>query len=447
MNDKSRTLRVGIIGAGPSGLTLALALSRHENIHVTVFEKSPDHREAPSYNPLRSYTIDITGHGARAVKYLNMTERFSRDLIKFKGLRLPIVRPMVEETYHGEGWTGSRGDIAKALLEEILEQNVSRNNTVIRFNTEVKVLDAVNGIISYNNFNNKESFDLVVGCDGACSGVRNLLKDSNPNFQVENLDNENYAMMLPFDRNTEELDPRYLYIFGLPPYLAVAGAVNGKNGPSDPLWFCQIGFSGSRKFLSFEEAESFLKKNYPGMKNNAVLHYASRKAVEDFSKQENISTGKAKRCSSFHYGKTVLLGDAASPFPPVGQGVNAAMEMAVVFDQCLEEALASHSLDAEKAVSAAAELFTRKWRPEADAISRISFHELDLRRFRPAWFGKVKTVGLVILHKLFGRDPMTNAKREDMSYSEALLRQKKTDLALLLFFAFALCTAAFFFIF
>lgn len=443
MKDKNRTLRVGIIGAGPSGLTLALALSRRENIHITVFEKSPDHRETPPYNPLRSYTIDITGHGARAVNYLNAAERFDKDLIKFKGIRIPIIKPMIEETYHGEGWTGSRGDIARALLEEILKQNASRNNTVILFNTEAKLIDAVNGTISYNNFNNKESFDLIVGCDGAGSGVRTLLKDSNPIFQIENLDNENYAMMLPFDRNTEDLDPRYLYIFGLPPYLAVAGAVNGKSGPSDPIWFCQIGFSGSRKFSSPEEAESFLKKHYFGIKKHSLLRYASSKAVEEFSKQENISTGRAKRCSSFHYGKTVLLGDAASPFPPVGQGVNAAMEMAVVFDQCLEEALASHPFRLEKAVSAAAEKFTKKWKPEADAISRISFHGLDLRRFRPAWFGKIKTAGLVILHKLFGRDPMTNAKREDMTYSQALAYRKKVDLILWAVFACSVLAGAY----
>ncbi|HNF16818.1 MAG TPA: NAD(P)-binding protein, partial [Leptospiraceae bacterium] len=100
MDEKKIGLRIGIIGAGPSGLTLALALCRRENLHITLFEKGPDHRDAPSYNPLRSYTIDITGHGARAVKYLNLNERFSRDLIRFKGIRLPIFRPMIEETYN-----------------------------------------------------------------------------------------------------------------------------------------------------------------------------------------------------------------------------------------------------------------------------------------------------------------------------------------------------------
>ena len=34
----------------------------------------------------------------------------------------------------------------------------------------------------------------------------------------------------------------------------------------------------------------------------------------------------------------MLLGDAAAPFPPVGQGVNAAMEAATVLDDCIGRA-------------------------------------------------------------------------------------------------------------
>ncbi|HNH08024.1 MAG TPA: NAD(P)/FAD-dependent oxidoreductase [Leptospiraceae bacterium] len=446
MDEKKIGLRIGIIGAGPSGLTLALALCRRENLHITLFEKGPDHRDAPSYNPLRSYTIDITGHGARAVKYLNLNERFSRDLIRFKGIRLPIFRPMIEETYNGEGWTGSRGDIAKAILEELTEQNVSRKNTVIRFGTEAKIADLKKGIISFDEGRQTETFDLIVACDGAGSPARNLIRESDPDFQVAGKDNDNYAMMLPFDRNTEELDSRYLYIFGLPPFLAVAGAINGKNGPSDPLWVCQIGYFGSRKFSSVDEAEDFLRKQYPGRKNNSVLHYAGRKAIEDFAKQENISTGRAKICSAFHSERIVLLGDAAAPFPPVGQGVNAAMEMAVVLDGCLGEQLKKTGMNTEDIVSESIKNFTKKWKPEADAISKISFHGLDLRRFHPVWFGRVKTVGMVILHKIFHRDPMTNAKREDMKYSEALAYQKKTDLILFGVLILAVCTAVYGFI-
>jgi 2-polyprenyl-6-methoxyphenol hydroxylase-like FAD-dependent oxidoreductase len=423
--------KVGIIGAGPSGLTLALALSKRENVHVTVFEKAPDHRNIPSFNPLRSYTIDITGHGARAVKYLNMKDRFDKNLIKFKGIRIPIVQASLEETYHGDAWTGSRGDIVKAIQEEIIETTSAHNNVKIHFETEAKVFDIDNGTISFENEKRKESYDLVIGCDGAGSAVRHQLTTSNKKFEVTSLDNENYSMMLPFDQNTSELDPSYLYVFGMPPFLAVAGAINGKKGPSDPLWFCQIGYSGSRKFNSREEAKSFLLKNYPSGSKNCLSHYASDRSIEMFSKQENISTGRAKICSSFSIGKVVLIGDAASPFPPVGQGVNAAMEMAIILDKCIGDELSKSSSDnKELVISEAVKNFSLQWKPEADAIRNISFRGLNLKSFEPPFYGKIKTLWSVILHKLFTRDPMTNAKREDMTYSQALRRQKIIDLFL-----------------
>jgi kynurenine 3-monooxygenase len=60
----------------------------------------------------------------------------------------------------------------------------------------------------------------------------------------------------------------------------------------------------------------------------------------------------------------VILGDAAGPFPPIGQGVNAAMEGATVLDGCIGEAGAD-LLDA-------AARYDAVWKPQLDAVSWIS---------------------------------------------------------------------------
>ena len=59
--------KVCIIGAGPAGMVLALALCKRDNVEVTVFEKGPSHLASTKFNPDRSYTIDMTGHGAKAL--------------------------------------------------------------------------------------------------------------------------------------------------------------------------------------------------------------------------------------------------------------------------------------------------------------------------------------------------------------------------------------------
>jgi 2-polyprenyl-6-methoxyphenol hydroxylase-like FAD-dependent oxidoreductase len=60
----------------------------------------------------------------------------------------------------------------------------------------------------------------------------------------------------------------------------------------------------------------------------------------------------------------VLLGDAAAPFPPIGQGVNAAMESAVVLDGFIGEP------DVDPRDAAAR--YSAVWKPESDAVTWIS---------------------------------------------------------------------------
>ena len=82
------TISVAIIGGGPAGLTLAAALAQQGGFEIAVFERADDHSSAETYNPDRSYTIDITGHGLRAARFIGVTDRFDAGLIHFKGCLL-----------------------------------------------------------------------------------------------------------------------------------------------------------------------------------------------------------------------------------------------------------------------------------------------------------------------------------------------------------------------
>merc|ERR1711970_605065 len=125
-----------------------------------------DHMTAPRYNTERSYTIDITGHGLKALQYCKATEIFDDKLIKFKGLK--IHRPVEDsEEYTEPGWTGSRGDICRALQEEIAKYP---GRIKIEFETKVAITDIYNGKIACTKGEAEAveaNFDLIVGCDGA----------------------------------------------------------------------------------------------------------------------------------------------------------------------------------------------------------------------------------------------------------------------------------------
>ena len=264
-------LKIAIIGAGPAGLTCGLALARR-GIDITIVERGDNHLEAATYNPNRSYTIDITGHGKKAADHVGATKRFDQELIRFRGLKYALPAwtnraptKTMTEAYPGQGWTGSRGDICRVLQAELSQ--VNSPNTRLLFSTEAHLIDPRKGTLllesSDNRISHEETFDMIIGCDGGGSVTRSSLQQFDPLFSVSSMDLGNHSIMLHLDQNLDELNPEYLYVHAVRPVAAVTGAINGPNGPKDPRWFCQLGFSGSRSFSSADEAKKFLQQTQP----------------------------------------------------------------------------------------------------------------------------------------------------------------------------------------
>ena len=407
-------LKVAIIGAGPAGLITALALIRRGAGSVTVFEINDDHSAVATYNPCRSYSIDITGHGYRAADYVNVTSRFNKELIPFLGLRYAPPQWLyrywslyLTENFTGRGWTGSRGDICRALLAEILSINDSACK--ILFKTKAELIDFKNGILRISSIETgltyNEHFDLIVAADGAGSATRDSLINQEKTFSVSSFDLPDHSVMLHLDQNIEELDPRYLYIHAVKPVVAVSGAINGPNGSTAPLWFCQLRSSSPFSFNSDEESKSLLEKAHP-----LLLRYASDSSIAELSRRQSIHTGKSKRCSSLAVGRVVFLGDAGAPIPPIGQGVNAAMESAVVLDQCLEQAQ-KKCPDPMSVVDLARRAFNEQWEKETDALRQIAM-TVDT--------SKSYTVRRLLLASLLGYSAVNMSKKDSLSYQQAL---------------------------
>src|SRR4029450_13894654 len=104
--------RIAIVGGGPAGLVAAIALARR-GIPTTVLERDAHPELAPRFNPDRSYTIDITGHGLRALRHIDATSYFDARLMPFRGLHY---YDQVIEDWTGPGCTGSRGHLLLDLL-------------------------------------------------------------------------------------------------------------------------------------------------------------------------------------------------------------------------------------------------------------------------------------------------------------------------------------------
>src|SRR3712207_3597880 len=134
--------RIAIVGGGPAGLVAAIALARR-GISTTVLERDAHPESSPRFNPDRSYTIDISGHGLRALRHIDASSYFDDRLIRFKGLKLP---GGATEELTMPGWTGSRGDILRALMAIVTEKH--RELVRFEFETRVNAVDVHAGAVT-----------------------------------------------------------------------------------------------------------------------------------------------------------------------------------------------------------------------------------------------------------------------------------------------------------
>ena len=95
-----------------------------------------------------------------------------------------------------------------------------------------------------------------------------------------------------------------------------------------------------------------------------------------------------------------MLGDAGAPFSPIGQGINAAMESAMIFDLCIDG-------DSPDQLYQAARFYNEKWKPEADAAAWIS------ERFT---FNNTLQFIRIFLTSRGGINVISNAKKSEYSY-------------------------------
>jgi 2-polyprenyl-6-methoxyphenol hydroxylase-like FAD-dependent oxidoreductase len=386
------TASIAVVGGGPAALVAAIALARR-GIRTSVFERDAHPDEMPRFNPDRSYTIDISGHGLNAIRHIDAVGAFDARMIPFKGLKIPGGRT---EEWTLPGWTGSRGDILRALMDAA---NSHRDRIALNFHSPVSAVDVSSGSVTYGSQSpTTEPFDFIIGCDGAGSVVRRAMVEQVPGFQVETKSYPNFCTMIELDRVGDDMDPRYLHGLSVRPF-CVAGAIKPDAGSTNPRWFCAVGTKVKQTFSSVDEARTFLQERAP-----RVLELTSDEKVAAYATRTCYDIGRTLACSQLHGGRALLLGDAAAAFPPIGQGVNAAMESAMTFDRCL-----TGTSPTRDGLLDAARRYDATWRPEAEAVAWMAVRSLFENRWQMLRASLTSRLGISIFDQ---------AKRADVSYSE-----------------------------
>ncbi|MEU7745689.1 NAD(P)/FAD-dependent oxidoreductase [Nonomuraea sp. NPDC049158] len=167
--------RIAVVGGGPAGLTFARVLHRHGH-PVTVLERDP----APDARPPGG-TLDLhEGLGQRALdkagllaEYhaLSRPEGQAMRILDTDGTVLRDWRPRPDERAHPEIDRGQLRDLLLGPLDVQWGRGV----------TEV-VPGTRDGALVHFADGRQETFDLVIGADGAWSRVRPALSSATPHY-------------------------------------------------------------------------------------------------------------------------------------------------------------------------------------------------------------------------------------------------------------------------
>jgi kynurenine 3-monooxygenase len=366
--EKGWDLNVAIVGAGPSGLLLAHRLVR-SNLplaNIDVFESRPDPRDTNKQQGSRAYALGLGIRGRTAIRsvdedlWLSIKERG----FECERFRLHFSKQLnVKLRDREEGVEPSvliyQTDLCAALLDELEKRSQlldsSKCNVKVHYETIINEVDLVNAILQTNQQKNGP-YDLIVGCDGANSIVRDALKTHSPpnTFQFTQrkllpgcfkvarfekmpplLDQNSVALILPESKSlgvTAFVEPTVdggccILFAG-----RLSGASKNDEGEEE-VNLNSLLFSDRkgelRKEMIFEQFP--LLEGTPGM-DSAVLQLLNQRT----------STADSVRCNIYNsppqIAPSALCGDAAHATGGVsGQGCNSALIDAAVLADCLLE--------------------------------------------------------------------------------------------------------------
>ncbi|KAK0123858.1 hypothetical protein ONS95_008851 [Cadophora gregata] len=195
-------IKIAILGAGPGGLTLAslLSTSPSPQISYTLFDLRA--RPSPVQLSLPSGSLDLhADSGLLGLSACNLTSQFQA--LKQECSEASIIADSRGEVHWSDEGFGQRPEIARNKLTELLlgqvdegsvrwgckvvgvEEDTSfsseKRRWIVRYKTQAPS-NSEPGPASTPPEIKEESFDILIGCDGAHSRIRSLLTPIHPHY-------------------------------------------------------------------------------------------------------------------------------------------------------------------------------------------------------------------------------------------------------------------------
>jgi FAD-dependent urate hydroxylase len=320
----TRARKALIIGGGIAGPAAAMALQK-AGIDPVIYEAHPGAEGVGAF-------LTLAPNGADALHAIG-----ADTAALAAGFPTPsIVLRSGTGKYLGSGPTGlqegmasqtlKRADLYQALHEEAARRGV-RIEHGKRLVDAKETGDAVQAVFADGS---EDTGDLLIGCDGVHSTLRQIIDPAAPGPAYSGLINTGgYASGVPVGTAPGS----YEMIFGKQAFFGYAVA------PSREVWwFANLPrrdepAHGELAAITGDEWRRRLLQLYAGDAGPAVTLIEATPALMAVSPIHTMP-----RLPTWHAGRMIIIGDAAhAPSPTSGQGASLSIEDAVVLAQCLRD--------------------------------------------------------------------------------------------------------------
>jgi len=361
--NKLKGLDIAVIGGGPSGLLCTHRLLLAGCCKVTLYEGRGDPRCAENIKDDRAYALGVGIRGRTAIKTVDddlwqavRSRGFPCD--KFLLHPTPRISLTLRDGKTSAAIPGTepsillyQSDLCSVLLDELENRYASSNRLKLNFNSKVETVNMISSKERKDTASSSEQYDLVIGCDGVRSKVRDSMMSYSPDIiktLIREIPGIAKVSNVPMP-SSDKLDPESVHL--IIPKGAAAGAVTAFVEPT--IKGACILFAGR---VNDDEKNNGLQLLSPFIsddRNVTELGIAVResfplladqltdKVIEGIARQHGFSSSAVKS-NIYHCGLLAICGDAAHATGGVsGQGCNSALVDASVLVDCLE-----HELDA-----------------------------------------------------------------------------------------------------
>ncbi|EDW01692.1 kynurenine 3-monooxygenase [Drosophila grimshawi] len=411
--------KVAIVGAGLVGSLAALNFAQMGN-EVDLYEYREDIRKAELVQG-RSINLALSQRGRKALAAVGLEEKVLATAIPMRGRMLHNVRGRTSIVLYDPCTKQCLYSVGRKQLNELLLNACDAfPNISCHFEHKLATANIAEGQMQFRRPNEPQlisaSADLIVGCDGAFSTLRQqLVRTPGFNYSQEYISTGYLELCIPAKDGEFQMPPNYLHIWPRDSFMMIALPNQDKSFTVT----LSMPFELFAELKTHQQLLDFFRQHYV----DALPLIGEQQLIKDFFKTRPQHLLSVK-CKPYHFAdKALILGDAAHAMVPYyGQGMNAGME-----DLTLLSSILSQQLPLDVAL---AQFTESRWRDAYAICDLAMYNYVEMRDLTKRWSFRCRKWLDTTLFRLFPRRwvPLYNSVSfSSMPYSQCIANRQWQD--------------------